>query len=105
MLSVSGQRMKLFKCSKCNNVLYFENSSCTKCGHQLGFVPGELELYTLAPGTGPNFKLYNTPNKQFKYCKNRQQGVCNWLVPANDPSAFCLSCEMNHIIPNLNNSE
>ncbi len=46
--------MKLFKCDNCNNVLYFENSSCTKCGHTLGFVPTELDLNTLVPVPNAN---------------------------------------------------
>jgi hypothetical protein len=97
--------MKIFKCDNCNNVLYFENSSCTKCGHVLGFVPAELELHTLVPGPNQTYSVYNNKNKQFKYCKNQQQGVCNWLIPATDQEEFCISCQMNHMIPNLNNTE
>jgi hypothetical protein len=97
--------MKIFKCDNCNNVLYFENSSCTKCGHALGFVPGETDLHTLVPTEGRNYKVYNSPNKQFKYCLNAQHGVCNWLIPANDATEYCVSCQMNHMIPNLNNTE
>jgi hypothetical protein len=99
--------MKLFKCDNCNNVLYFENSSCTKCGHTLGFVPTELDLHTLVPVPNANqvYSVYNDKSKQYKFCKNHQYGVCNWLISANDPAAFCTSCEMNHVIPNLANNE
>ncbi|MEE3225863.1 MAG: zinc-ribbon domain-containing protein, partial [Bacteroidota bacterium] len=28
--------MKLFQCSNCKNPVYFENTTCEKCGHNLG---------------------------------------------------------------------
>src|ERR1700761_7894538 len=35
--------MKLFRCQVCDNIIYFENRSCGRCGHRLGYVP-ELEI-------------------------------------------------------------
>ncbi len=35
-------------------------------------------------------------------CSNHaQEAICNWLVPADDPNPFCLSCRLNRIIPDL----
>ena len=30
--------MKLFECQKCNQLLYFENTSCESCGSRLGYL-------------------------------------------------------------------
>ena len=35
--------MKLFRCQVCDNIIYFENRTCGRCGHRLGYVP-ELEI-------------------------------------------------------------
>lgn len=37
--------MKLFKCQACGQLLYFENHTCERCGHRLGYLP---ELGTLS---------------------------------------------------------
>ena len=44
--------MKLFRCQVCDNIIYFENRTCGRCGHRLGYVP-ELEIMAaLEPGGG-----------------------------------------------------
>ena len=37
--------MKLFRCQHCSQLLHFENHTCEKCGHRLGYIP---EAETLA---------------------------------------------------------
>jgi len=40
--------------------------------------------------------------KSYRQCRNwGEYHVCNWLVPAEDDNAYCESCRLNHIIPNL----
>ena len=44
--------MKLFRCQVCDNIIYFENRTCGRCGHRLGYVP-ELEIMAaLEPAGG-----------------------------------------------------
>ena len=108
--------MKLFKCTNCRQLLYFENSLCEHCKHALGFIPGELTLvaldqekngtYSLAGGKKPLLGgLFAGKKPAFKYCKNHEYGVCNWLAPAADTKAFCLACELNHMVPDLADPE
>jgi hypothetical protein len=41
-------------------------------------------------------------NRLYRMCVNyAQEQVCNWMVPAEDPAAFCRACRLNQIIPNL----
>ncbi|QIF05505.1 putative zinc-binding metallopeptidase [Roseimicrobium sp. ORNL1] len=82
--------MKRFSC-ECGNVLFFENSQCLQCGSDTGF----------DPAVGTMVKL--TPESGLKRCDNGPaHGVCNWLMPKEDPNIFCTACRLNRTIPDLN---
>lgn len=108
--------MKLFKCANCGQLLYFENNVCECCRHKLGFVPESLTLVTLVQDQNGSYSLksnkrpllgglWSNKTLRFKYCKNHEFDVCNWLIPASDPKPFCRACELNHIVPNLADPE
>lgn len=94
--------MKTFTC-QCGNTLYFENSQCMVCGLELGFVVEDMQLSALEPdesGSGQWRALSN--GRYYRKCANyTQYDVCNWLVPAGEGQAYCCSCRLNQIIPNL----
>jgi hypothetical protein len=93
--------MKLFVCQACGQVLYFENVRCEHCGHALGYVPDLGTVSALEPLEGESFKALAAPEKPYKFCENYRHGVCNWMLPASDPEAFCAACRHNHLIPDL----
>src|SRR3954452_24253648 len=94
--------MKLFKCTHCGQVLYFENSICEQCGYVLGFSDETLELTPIVDFQNDNYKIYgDTSGKRYRYCKNNEYNVCNWLVSVKDESAFCTACKLNRTIPNI----
>ncbi|MBN3521300.1 putative zinc-binding peptidase [Algoriphagus lutimaris] len=95
--------MKIFECGKCFQPLYFENQSCEKCGHLVGFSNAELDLKTFENGLG-SWKS-DGDNFEFKFCKNKEFGVCNWLIPASDQDDFCVACKLNRTIPDLSDAE
>lgn len=108
--------MKLFKCTSCGQLLYFENNICENCKHPLGFISEDLKLFTLDVVDNTNYSLhdngqslsgspFNDKKPQFKYCKNHEFGVCNWLLPADSINSYCRACELNNIVPNLANPE
>jgi hypothetical protein len=89
--------MKNFKC-RCGQVLFFENTKCLSCGFGVGFDPYSMKMRRVADeGAGQRISR----NVALHRCKNSTDyDVCNWLV--NDPALeYCLSCELNHTIPNL----
>lgn len=93
--------MKLFKCSQCDNLLYFENVTCTQCGAPLGFVTDTMRLETLEPN-GDNYWKSAGSDQLYRMCANySQHAVCNWMVAADDQSDFCLACDLNRTIPDL----
>ena len=44
--------MKLFVCSSCQQIVHFENSQCTRCGHALAYLPDHAMLTALEPVDG-----------------------------------------------------
>jgi hypothetical protein len=96
--------MKPFHCDSCGGLVFFENKSCGKCGHALGFLPDVLDLSAMEPGEGDTFKPL-APAEQGRAqrrCANGiQHDLCNWLVPADDPDPFCAACRLNEVIPDL----
>lgn len=105
--------MKNYRC-ECGNTIYFENAQCLVCGRALGYLPEHGVLSALEPGapgtdgvvlwralapTGADGQRYR---QHYRKCANyREERVCNWMIPEADTHAFCASCRLNHIIPNL----
>ena len=97
--------MKLYTCSNCHSLIYFENNICLHCGFSLGFNSNTLSLITLVT---ENDHLYsNIQNKKelYRYCKNAEYATCNWLVPSAQNSEYCQACELNRVIPALTSEE
>ncbi len=95
--------MKLFTCTHCRQVLYFENSRCEKCQYPLGFEATRRQLLPLqAAPDGRTFQVYGEPaGPTYTYCQNNEHGVCNWLVPSDSATPFCPACALNRTIPDL----
>ena len=87
--------MKVFNCTHCGHLLFFENHVCEKCGSAQGFEPDGLKLVCMSPpGQASNLS-------DWQYCANHQHGTCNWLVPTGAPTDLCPACELNRFIPNI----
>jgi hypothetical protein len=93
--------VKLFSCQACGQVLFFENIRCEHCGHVLGYLPDKMTVSALEPREGEAWEALAVPGKYYKFCQNYAHGVCNWMVPADDPAGFCAACRHNHVIPDL----
>lgn len=96
--------MRNFACTNCNSTIYFENVTCLKCKHPVGFHAAAMTMVALeetAPGGGL-FKASKSRDKNLlRYCSNAAHGVCNWLTSAADNNDRCLACDLNRTIPNL----
>jgi hypothetical protein len=89
-----------FTC-QCGATIYFENIRCLSCGRALGFDPARLQLLSLEAETGQQWRAAD--GAQFHLCRNHvDYHVCNWLV-ADPGASWCLSCRLNHTIPDLGN--
>jgi hypothetical protein len=96
--------MRLFTCKSCGQLVYFENTSCTRCGAVLGFNAENLEMesYTVTPDGLLQAVDADEKSTPFKYCANGiNYNVCNWVVQAAETNELCVACRLNRTIPDL----
>jgi hypothetical protein len=95
--------MRLFKCQRCAQLLYFENTQCENCGAQLGYLPDASMLSALepAPDEAAPWRSLAQPPRTYRFCDNARYAACNWMVPAESPETFCTTCRHNRTIPDL----
>lgn len=105
--------MKLFSCSNCDQLVFFESVSCTRCGQALAYLPDRelmsgIERWPTAgpsPGSAARGKLWRAlaaGGAAYRLCRNwTEHSVCNWTVPADDPQELCRACRLNDVIPDL----
>lgn len=95
--------MKIFQCGHCEYSLFFENEVCENCGHLSGFRDKDRKMLTFDPAKS---KLISDREQiEYKYCKNKDHGVCNWLIEITDENKYCAACQLNRTIPNLSDEE
>jgi hypothetical protein len=100
--------VKTFNCA-CGNKLYFENSQCLRCGRRLGFVPAlrTLIAFERGPRDGEEGSAWHTHDRRaygnaFRPCRNYvEHQSCNWMIPADSNAEYCVSCDLNQVIPDL----
>ncbi len=97
--------MKLFKCTNCGQLLYFENNRCEQCGSKIGFNTENLKLETLIEQGGGDFTISGQHNNIYRYCANHEENHCNWIVPKNNETSYCKACDLNYMIPDIGRAE
>lgn len=99
--------MRLFTCSSCQQIVYFENSKCVTCGRALAYVANLGELTALEPAEGAPAGTFvalapRLKKGRVRMCGNHiDHGACNWAMPEADTHRFCQACRLNDVIPNL----
>ena len=96
--------MNVFHCDHCDQLVFFENTVCVKCGNTLAYLPDLGDMGSLNPaGAG----LWRSPlpraeGRLYRLCDNyTQHNVCNWVVRDDDPNTLCQSCRLTRVIPDL----
>jgi hypothetical protein len=92
--------MKLFECQACGQPLYFENTLCESCGRRLGYLPEAFTVTALERADG-GWRTRAEPERLVRFCANAEHAACNWLIPAEDDTAFCRACRHNRMVPDL----
>lgn len=92
--------MRLFRCAVCDQLLYFENRRCEKCGHELGYIPEANEITPLE-ADGDAYRSVGHVDARYKFCANAAHDACNWLMPADQDEEYCLACRHNRTVPDL----
>ena len=96
--------VRIFHCDHCENLVFFENTHCLRCGHLLAFLPDLMEIGSLDPaGDG----TWQSPHpaaggRTYRLCTNYSGAqVCNWAVDARRDDALCEACQLTITIPDL----
>ncbi len=105
--------MKAFQCDHCGNLVFFENVTCLRCQHTLGFIPELIDLCALEkhegfwkPLASQATSIYGTNPSKYRQCSNAIAfQTCNWLVAESDQDPLCRSCRLNDVIPDLSLNE
>ncbi|MCG0993587.1 zinc-binding metallopeptidase family protein [Acetobacter indonesiensis] len=101
--------MRIFTCQSCQQIVFFENTVCERCHHTLGYLPGMFALTALDPLPNGLWRplAQQVRRAELAFCANHAHGVCNWLTAAThtDKPAFCVACQFNRTIPNLDNPD
>jgi hypothetical protein len=106
-----GVRLKVFHCDHCQQLVFFENTECVKCGHVLAFLPDLMLVGSLERPEGRedgSETLWQSPlqagmGHRYRLCANYLGSrVCNWAVDDADPNPLCVSCRLTRVIPDLN---
>jgi hypothetical protein len=79
--------MRAFRCPRCGFLVLFEDSTCSRCGIGLGFLPEGLDVVAAVSEGQGSFR-----------CCNRDLARCNWLVAAEGD--LCSSCATTRTRPN-----
>ena len=97
--------MKIFHCDHCQNLVFFENTVCVKCGHFLAYLPDQGRVVSLEE-IGENRWTPGAPGLKgmtYRLCRNYYaEKNCNWAIPVDDPHPLCRSCRLTRVIPDLN---
>ena len=92
--------MQTFSCQNCGNKLYFDNTSCVRCHHEIGVLDG-LRVVTLEKRDDTLVPMLPGGAEPVRYCANHEHNACNWLIEADSNDTFCLACRHNMTIPDL----
>jgi hypothetical protein len=96
--------MKIFHCTNCEQLVFYENIRCENCGHDLAFLPDLAVMVALQPAGADLWRpaAPETEGRTYRLCQNySSQNVCNWAVPAADPNPLCRSCRLTRVIPDV----
>src|SRR4051794_1159527 len=80
--------MRAFSCPRCEQLVFFENSECLRCGAALAFDPIAREIVLASSG---------------RPCAGALSIGCTWLV--TDESPWCRSCRLTRTVPNPDDAE
>lgn len=96
--------MKVFHCDHCGRLLFFENSTCVNCGRAVAFLPDIADVGSLDADADGLWRspLGGAEGRRYRLCQNySDRQICNWAVPEGEDNAYCASCRLTHVIPDL----
>src|ERR1700722_5090214 len=96
--------MRLFTCTCCSNIVYFENATCERCGNRLGYLPAANRMHAVESDQD-HWRSIGKRRLDFRFCANAEHDACNWLIAAECSDTLCTACRHNQVIPDLSIEE
>jgi hypothetical protein len=94
--------VKLFSCTACHTLVFFENVRCTSCGHSLAYLADQTVMSAIEPVPGTDLYVALGSQARYRLCSNSiEHAVCNWAIPEASSETLCDACRCNETIPNL----
>ncbi|GAA4423263.1 zinc-binding metallopeptidase family protein [Acidovorax lacteus] len=109
--------MRVFNCSHCGHLVFFDSVQCLHCHSTLAFDPHTLSMRALEPagsesaagvlrarGAASAHAPPATPGpvRYYRLCRNHTlYQACNFAVDADDSNPWCASCRQTRTLPNL----
>ncbi len=94
--------MQTFRCQRCGQTVFFENTQCGACGARLAFDAERLMMRAFEVTDQGPWRTLDDDRTAWRPCANDvKHGACNWAVPADSPHALCASCRLTAVIPPL----
>lgn len=81
---------------------------CLRCGSSLGYIPQYHEMSAFETDEDGLFRalLPAANGARYRLCRNGVDWrACNWMVPSDSHSAWCLACQLNQVIPDLSDAD
>ena len=80
--------MKIFHCDHCDQLVFFENFQCIKCGRALAYVPDLADIQSLEPAGNNLWKpaQKGVKSRNYRLCENYLR-YCNKLWMKNFQAA------------------
>jgi hypothetical protein len=99
--------LNTFHCTHCNQQVFYENVSCERCGHVLGFFEDSGEIGAFETnGDGTWGHVPDKDGRRYRQCHNYAvERVCNRMIDAGDPQPLCASCRLTTVIPSLSSDQ
>lgn len=99
--------MRTFNCSRCGQVVFFENVHCGHCGSPLGYLPDARDMAAFEAAEDGSWRGMGThAGQDWRACRNYiDESVCNWMLPAGDENPLCTCCRHTETIPALDKPE
>jgi hypothetical protein len=88
------------RCPVCDQLVFFDNSTCLSCGVALGYDPTRGAILALDGGEDGDGVMRGVEDgRKRRRCANQLAARCNWLSPVDDPNPLCRSCRLTVLRP------
>ena len=96
---------------QCGQVVFFDNTTCLRCGCALGFHPQLGRVVSLVAEPQSDQWRVTANQERVQRCANLDSPAeCNWLVGSSTqapplPGDLCIACALNVTIPDLSQTQ